>query len=137
VSKFYLLAGILSLGIIVLIGCGNSKHGRVRGKVTLDGAVLSDGIVTFHPVQGKGSIASGTLNPNGQFELLVGEENQIPIGVYAITVIATEPLPESATGEEPGQRDITPTKYASVDTSELKFTVTPGAHHVSLELKSN
>jgi hypothetical protein len=125
------------LSCLFLVGCGKSGHAQVSGTVTLDGKPVNKGVVTFHPLNQQGAVASGTIDTSGRFTLQVGEEHFVPVGEYEITVLATEPLPETSPGEEPGLRDLTPAKYKDTSTSGLRKQLTTGTNTVVLELKSS
>jgi hypothetical protein len=117
-------------------GCGGGAS--VSGKVTLDGAPVHGGTVTFHPVAG-GPTAVGAIQADGSYELAVGNERTVQPGEYVVTVEATE-KPSSEAPADPrsppkAPRRLTPAKYASTETSDLKVTVKPGGNKIPLELK--
>jgi len=60
----------LAVGVAVLSGCGDKYDGRVgvTGSVTLEGAPLDTGTITFEPFDGRGS-ASGADITNGQYSI--------------------------------------------------------------------
>jgi hypothetical protein len=121
-----------------LLAAGCSGGGSVSGTVTLDGAPLKTGTVTFHPVAG-GPTAIGTIK-EGSYELAIGSDRSIPTGEYVVTVEATEsPTPEAAADPrsppKPPRR-LTPERYGNKDLSELRATVKAGGNKVPLELKS-
>jgi hypothetical protein len=122
-----------------LFATGCRGGGTVSGTVTLDGAPLKAGTVTFHPV-GDGPAAIGSIKPDGSYELAVGAERSIPPGEYVVTVEGNE----SASSEAPADprtpprppKRITPDKYASKDRSDLRVTLKAGSNKIPLELKN-
>jgi len=129
------------LGVLAVTGCsGLGKLNPVEGKVTVDGAPLASGTVTFHPekpfdkpVEIRGEVKNGsyTMNSNGK--------PGVPAGKYNVTVNATAlpqgQDPSKMTGGAPptpdaplgGQRLINQ-KYESTTTSGLEVTV-PGGNY--------
>jgi hypothetical protein len=125
----------VALGLLVT-GC--SSNGSVSGTATLDGTPLKRGTVTFHPVGG-GPAAVGSI-VDGKFELAIGNDRSVPPGDYVVTVEATEEI-SSAQASDPKKapappKRLTPEKYASKDTTDLKVNVKAGSQKVPLELKS-
>src|SRR5262245_26249557 len=60
----------LGAGVCLLAGCGDRFDGRVAvsGNVTLEGAPLNDGTITFEPIDGQGS-TSGAAIENGEYAI--------------------------------------------------------------------
>jgi hypothetical protein len=132
-------ATVLGAVVLSLFVTGCSSGGSVSGKVTLDGAPLQSGTVTFHPVNG-GPSAVGTISADGKYELAIGNDRSVPPGDYVVTVVATETL-SSAQAADPKKaptapKRLTPDKYASKDSTDLKVAVKGGGNDVPLELKS-
>lgn len=121
--------------LLAFMGCG-SPQATVSGRVTLDGAPLTTGAVTFHSKTNGGVLAYGAIDQQGNYSLLSGNQPQIPPGEYGVTVIAAEHLPSTVPGEEGKLKELTPAKYASVETSGITRVVKPGSNTIPLELKS-
>lgn len=88
--------GLVCLG---LSGCGtggSEKLTPVVGKVTVDGAPLATGAVTFHPDAAKGNhtphIPVGTLDAQGNYKLMSATKEGAPLGWYKVTASAQEPI---------------------------------------------
>jgi hypothetical protein len=127
------IGGLLAAAAVCLAGCGGNLV-AVTGTVTLDGQRLTTGTVTFHPA-GKGPTGYAQIGSDGTFSARTGADEGLAPGDYRITVVATGPMPESTpqNRELPPPR-ITPDKYASPKTSDLKCTVPGGP--LKLELRS-
>jgi hypothetical protein len=122
-----LLAGCVA----ALSGCVNSDWGTATGTVTLDGTALTKGIVTFHPVEG-GPVATSSISSNGTFQAMTGAKPGLGIGAYKITVVE-QTIPAIDSGEN--VELLTPSKYASVATTDLAVTIKSGHNPVDLILK--
>jgi hypothetical protein len=137
-----------SLSLLMLsIGCGgDSDSAIVQGTVTINGQLAPRGTVTFHPVAG-GPVAVGAIHNNGTFALRIGQGNvrdpdqsKIPPGKYVATVVVNAPADRTTSVQESGGPPIggprlTAAKYASTDTSDLTFEVSPGRNVISLDLE--
>lgn len=127
--------------LVLLVGIGSfgcsSDMASVSGLVTLDDKPLNTGSVAFHPVNG-GPAATGTIDGDGHYSLVVGAGERLPPGDYIATVVATEPPKEPAnpsSAPAPG-KPITPVKYGDVAKSDLKVTVKTGSNSLDLKLSS-
>jgi hypothetical protein len=127
---------IVCLLLSASIGCGG-KPSSVTGRVTLDGAPLPRGTVTFHPTE-HGGLAYGTIDPDGAYELKTGGQQGLTPGEYDVTVVATEPTPANlpAGATPPIGKRITPERYARPETTDLRAKVEPGANEIDLPLRS-
>lgn len=125
------------LALIFLAGC--SGESTVSGKVTFDGAPLTSGIVTFHPV-GSGPVGIGSIGEDGRFVVAVGTSKTLPPGEYIVTVVATEPLgkdkldAKGAPMAPKAPKRVTPERYSNKESSDLRKTVASGANVIDLEL---
>jgi hypothetical protein len=122
--------------LVNLVGCGGPFDSKVSGKVTLNGASLARGVVTYVPVSG-GPAAYAPIDDDGTYVIHTGREAGLPSGDYQVTVAANEPSAERQTskgGPPPPGKLITPTWYRAKETSGLKFTVQPGKNEINLEL---
>src|SRR2546423_6028237 len=99
--RWRLLGRFCLCGIVCasLCGCGTSggeKLAIVAGKVTVNGAPLTTGGVTFQPAADKGNptrhIPVGTLDAEGRYELMSATKKGAPLGWYKVTVSAQEPI---------------------------------------------
>jgi len=112
-------------------GCGTSEA-TVSGEVTLDGAPLRSGVVTFHPKAGPA--AYGRIQTDGSYTLSTGDKTGLQPGNYRVTVVATKAVKvEDMSGEE-GPPPLTPSRYHRLETTPLEFTVEPRGNWIPLEL---
>jgi len=121
-----------------LVGCGGMYDSTVTGVVTLDGAPVPRGTVSFSP-QASGSSAFGMIGPDGAYALRTGREEGLPPGQYVVTVAANE-APATAQSKDGGPppmgKPITPEWYRNPATSGLAFEVASGRNTINIELKS-
>lgn len=126
---------LLLTSLALLLGC-SGQPSSVSGVVTLDGKPLDRGAVSFHSLGG-GPTAVGQIDSSGRYALKVGEEHGLPPGEYVVTVVASEdPLPSDGFESPTPGALITPARYGSTQTSDLKKTVASGDNKIDLELTS-
>ena len=122
----------------ICVGCGGPYDSYVSGVVTLDGAPLTRGTVTFSPAQ-PGPVAYGSIDGSGNYSLNTGREEGLKSGQYAVSVVAKEDSTPDESGRglppTPG-KNITPEWYASKQNSGLSFTVESGSNDINLTLTS-
>ncbi|HMO84162.1 MAG TPA: carboxypeptidase-like regulatory domain-containing protein [Lacipirellulaceae bacterium] len=122
---------------VLLVGCGGGQEAEVRGVVTLDGAPLSGGSVTFVPVE-RGAGASANINAEGSYAALTGSSQGLQPGEYVVTVRASAPpSPDPKGGPPIPGKLLTPKKYGSTQTSDLRATISAGRNTLNLELRSD
>jgi hypothetical protein len=124
-----LLAGV--------VGCGGaSSESTVQGVVTLDGAPVPAGSISFVPSAG-GTQAYAMSDESGNYEAYTGRKPGLRPGEYKVTVVARK-KPEvnqtEAGGPATAGESITPRWYASPETTSLAIKVEPGANEANLEL---
>src|SRR4051794_14457355 len=91
-AKWYPIALVACL--LGLVGCGTGLS-SVSGTVTLDGAPLAggtgvDATVGFYPDGQPGAPGIGYLDSNGHYKLMVGSQEGIAPGKYAVAISATK-----------------------------------------------
>jgi hypothetical protein len=135
---------ILALAFLTcLAGCGgDSGQGvyPVRGRVLYNGQPVANAQVTFHPV---GDVrrdalrAVGKVDDQGYFALTSFKDGDgAAAGEYQVTVVWYLARPARLGSDETVSANYLPVKYASVETSQLKATVTPGSNELpAYELK--
>ncbi len=113
--------------LAVLTGCGGSgeKLTPVTGKVTVSGAPLATGSVTFHPDSAKGNtsqhIPVGALDAQGAYKLMTAEQEGASTGWYKVTVTAQAPI-DPKNPYAPPKHLINP-KFSDPNTSGLAVEV--------------
>lgn len=123
----------------VLTGCGGSNNeATLQGVVTLDGAPVPSGSISFVP-SGGGTQAYAMSDESGNYEAYTGREAGLKPGQYRVTVVARERPTTNHTetgAPAPAGASITPRWYASPETSGLTFDVKPGSNEINLDLNS-
>jgi hypothetical protein len=99
------------------------------GKVTVNGAPLGSGAVTFQPDAGKGNstrhIPVGSLDAQGNYKLMSATSEGAPPGWYKVTVTAQEPI-DPKNPYAPPKHLIAP-KFSDASTSGLAVEVVENA----------
>lgn len=131
----------LTICCAMLAGCGGSgqlETALVQGTVKLDGKPLTQGMVIFSPLKGRG--ASGAIQSDGTFSLTTYQSGDgALVGIHKVAVMpdvsgGRHEGPEGSTGSRPSQ---IPQKYLAPDSSGLTFEVKAGQHNqAQLELSS-
>ena len=137
---YFSCVGPYAMVIATLSGCGGGgeKLTPVAGKVTVNGAPLGTGSVTFHPDSTKGNtsphIPVGTLDTQGNYKLMTATQEGAPLGWYQVTVSAQEPI-DPKNPYAPPKHLISP-KYNDLSASGLQIEVVPspaiGAYDLQL-----
>jgi hypothetical protein len=132
--------GMCGMVCAALSGCGTGgeKLTPVAGKVTVNGAPLATGGVTFHPNAQKGNntphIPVGTLDDQGNYQLMSTTKEGAPLGWYKVTVSAQEPI-DPKNPYAPPKHMIDP-KFSDPSTSglEVEVVASPSAGAYDLKL---
>ena len=121
---------------MAIAGCSDSgPSGKVEGTVTLDGAPLADGSISFVPADGKTASAGGAIK-EGKYSV------DAEPGPKKITINATKVVGQKAAYEgDPNSpkiditEELIPDKYNT--RTELTFEVKEGQneHNIALESK--
>lgn len=150
-QTFVLLLSIsLCLGSVFL-GCSDQGMLPVEGTITLDGEPLAGAAISFVPAEG-GRPSSGQTDDQGHFTLASYTANDgVPPGEYKVTVVKLDarrqaqaaPVEEgSEEGEklmgntEQAVKFLTPMKYSTSATTDLRVEVTANMEPVQIDLKS-
>jgi hypothetical protein len=123
-----------------LSGCGGAGDTLtpVAGKVTVNGAPLGTGSVTFHPDSAKGNntphIPVGYIDAEGNYKVTAATQEGAPLGWYKVTVTAQEPI-DPKNPYAPPKHLINP-KFSDVNSSGLALEVVanPAAGAYDIEL---
>jgi len=126
---------LLCLGLFLALSLGCGKHeSSITGTVTLDGAPLSRGTVTFHP-KTEGAAAYARIDAEGNYTVKTGDQEGLKPGKYVATVVATAP-PGPGESETAVGKLLIPARYGTVEQSGLEYTITRGTNEIDLNLKS-
>ncbi len=121
-----------------LLGCGTYES-TVTGLVTIDGAPVDKGTVSFSPKTSSdmGSGAYADIDAEGRYDLRTGGERGLHAGDYLVSVVVSEVLPPPAEGfPPPGARLISPKKYSNGETSGLECVVERGSNVFDIQMTS-
>lgn len=130
------LSMAIALSLAIVAGCGDSQP-TLSGVVTLDGTPLATGNISFIPA-GEGAGASATIGAGGAYDVQTGSARGLAPGDYLVTVSANGP-PVTKPGSDlplPGEL-LTPKKYSTSQTSDLRATVQAGANKLDFNLTSD
>jgi hypothetical protein len=124
--------------LVAVAGCSGPNAASVSGSVTLDGQPLTTGMVGFYPDGGSGAPANGQIDSSGNYSLSTGSDAGLAPGKYIAIVVATKDPPQlyDKTGAEIPPIPITPGKYGSTTTSDLRVDVKPGKNTIPLALQT-
>jgi hypothetical protein len=156
------------LALVLFFGCTSRTSNRpptypVTGTVTLNGKAVDGAVVTFQPMEGKGS-AIGSTDSTGSYALSTfGPGDGAQVGQYKVSIAKYDaPVTPPAGGSRPGEfgapglpddyvpptigggaatkgntgpKNLLPAKYADFDSSALRATVDKGPNKFDFELK--
>ena len=130
---------ILAICLAATVGCGKSTA-TVAGKVTLNGAPVTAGAVTFH---GEDKfVKSAGIDSSGSYAI-----SNAPVGPVKVTVVAAQPrkgrdVAGKTAPKHPGDKAgapatfvALPEKYKDPNLSGLNFTLTAGEQTINLPLQ--
>ncbi len=128
------LCGIICVSICGCAGGGTEKLAPVAGKVTVNGAPLTSGGVTFRPDAERGNLTQhipvGTIDADGRYDLMSATKKGAPLGWYRVAVSAQEPI-DPKNPYAPPKHLVNP-RFSDPATSGLAVEVTahaaPGAY---------
>lgn len=123
------------LAIIVLssvVGCGGGQV-AVEGKVSVDGALLDTGNVSFHPQKEGGQIGYGEINSSGTYKLMTDGKAGAAPGKYKVVVTAGKPSNPSDPYSVPVP--LVDAKFSDLATTPLEVEVAAGAAAGQYDLK--
>lgn len=127
-------AGLLTVVMLALPGCGHKAADevaglvRVSGLVTYEGEPLKSGVVTFVPTSPDGEPASGNIDEDGRYVAMTGAAAEgIRPGDYKIRVESWASPPSMGEGGavDAGTSAIPP-KFSNADQSGLTSTIVEG-----------
>ncbi len=151
----------LLIGVAAAAGCSGSAHGKIAGRVLLDGAPLPGGTVLFRPLDGRANLVRAELDEMGAFSavlpagaVMVSVDNRafapkppppprpVPSGITPevremLHLSRSAPTaPSRAAPDGRGRYVAIPPKYYSPESSGLGFTVESGDQAHDLELSA-
>ena len=129
ISRFLLLAVVLTTATI--LGCGDGRPQRVpvSGQVLIDGEPLTHGFVRFVPENDRPSRSD--IGPDGRFTLGCYDlDDGAVTGTHRVAVIANKPADEFT------MQWLAPQRYADYQTSGLEFVIDGPTDDLTINLTS-
>ncbi|MCR9116911.1 MAG: hypothetical protein NXI22_08165 [bacterium] len=126
---FYAAVGLFIL--MVLSGCSFSTDRDVAGSVSINGAPLNRGVVSF--VDQAGKIFVATIHENGEFSLSHIEEGEYQVAIEVPKPRGASKVTDPARPPRPNPVPI-PQRYASTNTSGLTYSIDGETDKVTIEL---
>jgi len=139
-----LLAALLGL-VCFGFGCGGSGSKTpplvpATGKVTLDGAPMTIGMVTFQPDEAKGNTLkyspTGPIDSSGNYKLMTDGKDGAPVGWYKVTISAYGMPTGQVDSKGAAPKSNLNSKYQSPATSGITLEVVaspaPGAYDLKV-----
>jgi len=135
------VAAVVFLGCLLgtVPGCGGSNRAAVKGKVTIDGAPLPNGLIEFMPQDKQSGQPGGSVIENGQYA--ISAEKGLLAGDYQVQIRADRPtgkkvwdgmgderLPASKKNMVDVMESYVPARYN--DRTELRAKIEPGKVNV-------
>ncbi len=129
--------------LALMVGCGKDDGlGRkaISGSVTLDGAPVGNGSISFEPQGSESTISSGGVIQDGKYAL--EKKNGLPVGKYRVRINIPKPGAEGAedTATMPGEperppADLAPPQWNSKSTQSIEVTA-DGAQEFNFDVLS-
>jgi hypothetical protein len=113
---------------------GRALAGWLWQARTCSGQPLPTALVVFHP-EADGSSGYGSVDTDGSYYAKTGSQTGLKPGKYRITVVANKPEVVNYQAGPKVPTPITPTRYASPETSGFVVTLTDSGATYDLELK--
>lgn len=137
----FLLPGVLTAVVLVVVGCGGSKQSSLHGQLFVKAGeklTLEKGEQAFLSLTGLKP--DGTLdmertypchvNPDGSFQM-AASGGELPPGTYRVSLTVSPQVPQPGKGPS----DRFKGKYAR-ERSKLKIEVKPGRNDLAIDLSS-
>jgi hypothetical protein len=127
-------AVVACIFVFSLVGCGVS-HVPVAGKVTVDGAPLDTGNVSYHPAAAGagGMIGSSEIASDGSYKIMAEGKAGLAPGKYKVTVTAGKPSNPSDPYSVPVS--LVDAKYTNLASTPLEVDVSAGDAAGKYDLK--
>lgn len=134
--KFYLPL-LLTAAFAISVGCNSQATlGTIHGKVTSDGAPVTEATISFRNID-TGESISDELDDQGLFDITAA--GGIKPGKYKVAIIPPEVEvsrgPNSSPVLQPKEMPNLPKQYRSMNTTPLVQEVVAGENDFSIELK--
>jgi hypothetical protein len=138
---------VVSVGLLVLVGCGSKREGTgtVKGTIKYKGQAVNGAALTLYPSSGNSVLIP--VSQEGTFEVAGVPDGEYVVVVQPSTgdsgVPSTKGMDKAKVAEMQSKIDALkspptipiPKKYTQRETSDLKLTVSKGSEPVELVLK--
>jgi hypothetical protein len=119
----------------VTLGCSQKETlNPVLGKVIYQGQPLAGALVSFHPEDGKSSLATGYTKEDGTFKAVTGDVEGAKPGTYKITIMCQVPVKTKTEGMSFGGMGETEDRlkgaYANRDASQITVKIKEGPNQL-------
>jgi hypothetical protein len=140
-SPLYCRFGFALVCLFLTCGCGmGDKRAAISGKVTLDGAAIESGSITFQPSEGTQSPSAGTAITQGSYQI-PRAQGPLP-GVYRVEITAQRKTGNKIAAGSPAPPgtlvdevvEVVPARYNAQST--LRSEVRPGNNPLDFNLTS-
>jgi hypothetical protein len=118
---------LLLVVVALAAGCSGGT-GSISGRVTLKGAPLPAGLISFHSQVGNREVCNAIIR-DGAYSL-----DSVPAGKAVVTVRAIQANPKGDTTRASSSMVSVPARYADPGKSGLSLTVQAGSQDFPVEL---
>jgi hypothetical protein len=125
-SPAYALIALVLL--IAVVGCGQNSQLPVHGMVTLDGAPLTQGVISFQPAAAATGRSSGSLISNGSYAIAAAH-GLLP-GKYFVTISASKATGRTSLDPMSGGQAAEVAPVAFAEKQPLEATIVVGKDNV-------
>jgi hypothetical protein len=132
-----LTCAIVTIALLTLGGCGDSRRQGIQGTVTFDGRPIPDGYIKLLPKDGTHGPTAGANIKDGHFA--IKPDKGTFVGVFRVEILASKQtgqmIVDAVTGEKtPSRQPYIPSKYNTQ--SELTAQIKEGQNDLKFELTS-
>jgi hypothetical protein len=116
--------------VLAIVGCAQGPPtAHVWGKVSFEGAAITEGTIEFIPIEGTSGPTVGAVIANGAYDI-PAKSGPLIDGVYRVELRAVRetgrPAPKHPSGKGiPERESIFPPEYSTNSTLRVKISATP------------
>jgi hypothetical protein len=135
-TRRYAIGSFAFFAMLGLAGCGGGPPtGDVSGTASFEGVPIAEGSITFHPLDGKGSVVGDKI-VDGRYAV-----KKAPVGPCRVQITSSKEVGKKKmyntpnSPEMPVKIDPLPKKYNDPLESELRFDVQEGSQEKNWDLR--
>lgn len=135
-TRRYAIGSLAFLAMLGLAGCGGGPPtGDVSGTAAFEGVPIAEGSITFHPLDGKGSVVGDKI-VDGRYAV-----KKAPLGPCRVQITSSKEVGKKKmyntpnSPEMPVKIDPLPKRFNDPLESELRFDVQAGSQEKNWDLK--